>query len=68
MDALQRRYHREQQSNMRRQFLTGEHVYYNHSKEQFLFLGYSDYKRNWAVIADEHGNKSTVQQHLIHSY
>ncbi len=36
---------------------TGEIVFLN--GVEYLFLGYSDYKRKWGVFADKYGNKHT---------
>jgi hypothetical protein len=44
---------------------TGTYVYLNGN--QYLFLGYSDYKRKWLVIADTHGNKLTIHESDIYT-
>jgi hypothetical protein len=33
--------------------------YFRMNNQQYLFLGYSDYKKVWGVAADIHGNKIT---------
>lgn len=36
---------------------TGEYIEFD--GVVYLFLGYSDYKRKWGVLADQYGNKHT---------
>lgn len=44
---------------------TGEYIKFNGST--YLFLGYSEYKRNLGIIADSHGNKAVVHTSQLSS-
>jgi hypothetical protein len=48
------------------EFKSGQFVSLNNM--MYLFLGYSDYKKKYCVLADKHGNKLKIESIFVSEY